>query len=289
MSEAIFAARFEIGSTARPALDAAARLWFLVTAFGQWLFAAYVLAHFGPLLLRDGIDGLKQTGLANGFIPGDGVGNFLVAGHLVLAAFIMGAGPLQLIPQIRARLPDLHRGLGRTYMLSVVASSLAGLYLIWTRPLFGPLLNNIATSLDGVLIIVIAAIALRYAIARDIPTHRRWALRLFMVASSVWFLRIGFRVWTFLTGGIGIDDRTFGGPFVSAWHFGQYLLPLAVLEIYLRVRDAGSAAARLTVAAALLVVTVLMGIGIFLVTTKSWLPRIVADVFVDSASALQWA
>jgi hypothetical protein len=274
MTEAISGVRFELESAARPALDASAKLWFLVTALGQWLFAAYVAAYFGPLLLRDGIDGLRATELANGFIPGDTVGNFAVAGHLVLAAFIMSAGPLQLIPQIRARFPALHRGLGRSYMLSVVASGAAGLYLIWTRPLFGPLVNNIATSLDGVLIIAFAAIALRYAIARDISTHRRWALRLFMVASSVWFLRIGFRVWTFLTGGVGIDDKTFSGPFVFGWHFGQYLLPLAILEIYLRARDAGSAAARLTVAGGLLVVTVLMAIGIFLVTTKSWLPRI---------------
>jgi len=274
MNEAILAGRVEFESAARPALEASARLWWGVTALGQWIFAGYVAAHFGPLLLLEGIDGLKRTGLANGFIPGDTVGNFTVAGHLVLAAFIMSAGPLQLVPQIRSHFPRFHRGLGRMYLLSVVTSAVAGLYLIWTRPLFGPLVNNIATSLDGVLIIVFATIAVRYAMARDISAHRRWALRLFMVASSVWFLRIGFRVWTFLTGGIGIDDKTFSGPFVSIWHFGQYLLPLAFLELYLRARDAGSTAARLTVAAGLVVLTMLMGIGLFLVTTRTWLPRI---------------
>ena len=274
MTEAIFGERIEFESAARPALEASARLWWAVTALGQWLFSAYVAAHFGPLVLREGIDGLKQAELANGFIPGDTVGNFAVTGHILLAAFIMSAGPLQLVPQIRSRFPAFHRVLGRTYLLSVVVSAIAGLSLIWTRPLFGPLINNIATSLDGVLIIVFAAIAVRYAIARDLSAHRRWALRLFMVASSVWFLRLGFKVWTFLTGGIGIDDKTFSGPFVFAWHFGQYLLPLAVLELYLRARDSGSPAARLTVAAGLFVVTLLMGIGIFLMTTRTWLPRI---------------
>jgi uncharacterized membrane protein len=274
MTEAILAGRFELESAARSALDTSGRLWFVVAALGQWLFAMYIAAHFGPMLLRDGIEGLKEARLANGFIAGDTVGNFLVAGHLALAALIMSAGPLQLIPQIRARLPAFHRCVGRTYVLAVVASAAAGLYLIWTRPLFGPLVNNIATSLDGVLIIVFAAIALRYAIARDIRTHRRWALRLFMVASSVWFLRIGFQVWIFFTGGVGIDEKSFSGPFVYVWHFGQYLLPLAVLELYFRARDSANAHHRSAMAVGLFVLTMLMGLGIFLVATKMWLPRI---------------
>ena len=274
MTQAILTARFELDAAARATLDASARLWFVVTALGQWVFAGYVAAYYGPRLLADGIDGLKGTHLANGFIPGDTAGNFAVAGHLLAAAFIMSAGPLQLIPQIRARFPAMHRWLGRSYLLATVGSSIAGLSLIWTRPLFGPLVNNIATSLDGILIIVCAAVAVRYAIARDIRTHSRWALRLFMVASSVWFLRVGFRVWNFLTGGIGIDEKTFSGPFVTVWHFGQYLLPLVVLELYLRARDAGNAQARLTVATGLLALAILTGLGILLVATGSWLPRL---------------
>jgi hypothetical protein len=99
-------------------------------------------------------------------------------------------------------------------------------------------------------------------------------LRLFMVVSAVWFIRLGFRVWVFLTGGIGIDDDSFSGPFVVAWHFGQYLLPLAVLELYFRARDRGGSAARYAMAGGLAALTVLMGLGIVLVTLKSWLPRL---------------
>jgi hypothetical protein len=92
--------------------------------------------------------------------------------------------------------------------------------------------------------------------------------------SSVWFLRIGFRLWVFLTGGIGIDDKTFSGPFVVTWHFGQFLLPLAVLELYFRARDATDPRARLAMAGGLFAITMLMGIGIFLVAAGSWLPRL---------------
>jgi hypothetical protein len=158
-------------------MDVAARLWFLVTALGQWIFAAYVAALSGPMLVQGGLEGLKRSPLFNGFIAGDTVGNPAVAAHILLAVIIMGGGPLQLIPQIRTRFPMFHRWLGRTYVLTAIVSSAAALYLIWTRPLFGSVVKNIGTSLDGDLIIVFAIVARRYAIARDVLNHRRWALR----------------------------------------------------------------------------------------------------------------
>ena len=258
---------------ARTALGASARTWFLVTAIGQWLFASYVAAYFIPKLLQDGIEGLKQTHLANGFIDGDTIGNAIVAAHVVFAVIIMSAGPLQLIPQIRARFPVFHHWTGRTYILAAVTSSIGGLYLIWSRPLFGSLINNIGTSLGGVLTVVFAAIALRHAMARNIPTHQRWALRLFLTASSVWFLRLGIYLWGFLTGGAGMDFKTFSGPALAAFHFGQYLLPLAVLELYLRARDGNNARLKTATAISLFALTILMVGGIFLVG-MGWLKRI---------------
>lgn len=274
MTEAVLTHRSPLNLTPERALDESARLWFLVATLGLWIFVAYVAGYYGPLLVLGGLQALQKAHLFNGFIPGDSVGNVAVAGHVLLAVIILGGGPLQLIPQIRSRFPTFHRWLGRTYMLTAVASSLAGLYLIWTRPLFGALITNIATSLDGVLIVVFAAIALRYAIARDIRTHRRWALRLFMVTSSVWFLRVGFRTWDLLTGGAGINEETFTGPFVYAWHFGQYLLPLAVLELYFRARDSANPRHRSAMATGLFALTILMSIGIVQAAKNSWLPRL---------------
>ena len=136
------------------------------------------------------------------------------------------------------------------------------------------MVNHIAISLDGVLIIVFAAIALRYAIARNIKIHRRWALRLFMVASAVGFYRVGLMGWVVVTGGAGIDFETFTGPFISFWGFAQYLLPLAVLELYFRAQDSTAASGRIAMAASLVVLTVAMGVGIFAATAGMWLPRL---------------
>ncbi len=271
---AVMTARWQSGLSAATALDLSARLWWCVTAAGQWIFAAYVAGYYIPMLSQGGLQGLQKAHLFNGYMPGDGFGNVAVAAHVLLAVVLLGGGPLQLVPQIRTRFPSFHRWLGRTYMLTAVTSSIGGLYLIWTRPIFGALANSIATSLDGVLIIVFAAIALRHAIARNIVVHRRWALRLFMVTSAVWFLRIGFRAWSFFTGGIGIENETFSGPFVYAWHFGQYLLPLAILELYFRARASDDARHRIAMAVGLSAVTLVMGVGIYLAATKSWLPRL---------------
>jgi hypothetical protein len=274
MTEAVVTPRSQVGLSADAAMNLAALFWFSVAALGQWIFAAYVAAFYGPALLLGGPDALERyNNLANGHVPGDAVGNAALAGHLLVAVILMGGGPLQLIPQVRSRLPAFHRWLGRTYMVTAVASAIAGLYLIWTRPLFGSLVNNIGTSLDGVLIIAFAAIALRYAIARDIRTHRRWALRLFMVVSAVWFIRIGFNVWNFMTGGAGVDEETFSGPAVVAWHFAQYLLPLAILELYFRARDGSSLQFRYAVSFVIVSLTILMGIGIFGNSVK-WLSRL---------------
>src|SRR5262245_28556495 len=98
-----------------------------------------------------------------------------------------------------------------------------------------------------------------------------------MVASSVWFLRVGDHTWQFLTGGAGVDPKTMAGPFDVVWHFGQYLLPLAVLELYFRARDSANEHHRSAMALGLIAVTILIGIGVTRASVHSWLPRIVGS------------
>ncbi len=255
-------------------LTGSARLWFCIAFAGQLLFLIYIVAYYGLLLAGGGTEALSGTHLPNGFIEGETLGNAAVVAHLLLAAIVIGGGPLQLIPAIRQRFPAMHRWLGRSYVLAAVATSVAGLFMILNRGTIGGTLNEVAISLDGVLIITFAAIAVTYAIRRDIGQHRRWALRLFLVASGVWFFRVGLMGWVFMTGGLGVDFETFSGPFIVFWSFGQYLLPLAILELYLRAQKSSSDILRVATAATLLVFTAAMGVGIFAATMGMWLPRL---------------
>lgn len=257
-------------SLAERALRLSAQIWFLVAVAGQWIFLYYIIAFYGGAALEGG-----AAGESAGIIAGDALGNLALGAHILLSVIIFVGGPLQLIPQVRTRLPRFHRLNGRVYLLSALVTSLAGLYLIWTRDIPGGLLMDIAISIDALLILAFGALALRRALARDLASHRRWALRLFMAVSAVWFFRIGFMFWMAINQGpVGIDLETFTGPAVTFIAFAQYLLPLAALEAYFFARDRADASVKLITASGILVLTLAMGFGIIAATMGMWLPRL---------------
>lgn len=79
--------------------------------------------------------------------------------------------------------------------------------------------------------------------------------------------------WILINNGpVGFAPETFTGPFLYFWDFGQYLLPLAVLELYMYTRDRAGATGRFAMAAGLGILTVAMGLGTFVATIGVWLP-----------------
>ena len=267
--------RLSTSNMAETALTNAARLWFLVAVIGQSLLAIYVVSFYGRAVLNNDLARWNKV-LAGGYVPGNQVGNFVLGLHLVLAVIITIGGPLQLIPQLRARLPVFHRWNGRIYFATAFLTSLAGLYLIWTKGgTVGGVVQHIGTSINALLIMFCAAMTLRYALARQFTIHRRWALRLYLVVSGVWFFRVGLMFWIVVNQGpVGFNPKTFEGPFLNFLTFAQYLIPLAVLELYLRTQAHTAAPGKYAMATALFVLTIAMGIGIFGATMGMWLPRI---------------
>jgi tetratricopeptide (TPR) repeat protein len=264
-------------SVADTALGAAARLWYLTAVVGQLVFVFAVASFYTSAAVRGNFRAWNRF-MRQGYVPGDTIGNVTLAVHILMAVFIVTSGAIQLVPQIRHRAPSLHRWNGRLYMLSAFAIGIAGLYLLWVRggdP--GDISPKLGLSLNAVLIMLFAAAALRSAMARDFKTHRRWALRLFLAVSGNWFLRIGFALSFLLNKGpFGFDPVTFRGPFITFMSFASYLVPLAVLELYLRAQDRSSAPGRIAMAAGLLVLTVATGAGIFAATMAFWLPSVKA-------------
>jgi hypothetical protein len=266
--------RIELGSVADTALKASARFWFGVTVVGQLAFGFAVASFYSLTALRGDYHGWRFT---NGFIPGVTQGNLAVVLHLTSAALIMLAGAIQLVPQVRSRFPVFHRWNGRIYMLAAVVLSGAGLYMHWIRGSVGGPAQRISGTVNALLIWLCAGMALRYALARDFRTHRRWALRLFLVVSASWFLRIMlFLSLLVFKGPAGFDPTTFTGPFLTFLSYAQFLLPLAVLEIYLRAQDHPGALRRLAAAAMLFVLTLVMIAGLFAVTMAIWVPQVKA-------------
>jgi hypothetical protein len=157
------------------------------------------------------------------------------------------------------------------FLVLAYIMALGGLWMVWGRGTHLSVTADIATSLDGVLILLFATLAWRMAAKRRIDVHRRWAMRTFMVVNGVWFLRVGIMGWAMLTKGWGLDDKL-GGPAGIALTFGAYLIPLAVLELYLRAQDSHSVWYKHFIGALVLAMTGFMCIGIAGAVAFMWGP-----------------
>ncbi|HWN74511.1 MAG TPA: DUF2306 domain-containing protein [Candidatus Udaeobacter sp.] len=278
MSTAVWTTRLELSSVADKSLKAATRFWFAVTLIGQFAFAFSVAIFYGLTALRGDFQAWNRF-LAHGYEAGATMGNAALAGHIIFAAVINIAGALQLIPGLRNRFPVFHRWNGRLFVLSAFTQAITGLYLTLSgRRMVGDVTQHVLSVLGALLIIFCAAAALRFAMARDFTTHRRWALRLFLVASASWFFRLGFFLTLVVFGPIGFDPTTFSGPLLTFWSLAQYLLPLGVLELYLLAQKYPGAVRRMATAAVLFALTLAMGAGIAAVAMASWAPRVKAGL-----------
>jgi hypothetical protein len=259
-------------------LRAAAHFWFVVALAGQFAFAISVATFYGLTALRGNIQVWNKI-LGRGYETGATMSNAALVGHILFATVISIAGALQLIPGIRNRFPVFHRWNGRLFVLAAFTQAITGIYLtMWVGRLVGDTTQHVVSVLGALLIIFCAVMALRFAIARNFTIHRRWALRLFLVASASWFIRLGFALTLVLLGPIGFDSTTFSGPLVTFWSFAQYLLPLGILELYLWAQDRPGALRRMATAGVLFVLTLAMGVGIALVAVGSWVPNVKAGL-----------
>jgi hypothetical protein len=245
-------------------LGAAASLWLFTAVAGQWLFFIYIAGFYGPSTLRGDMAAWnRNTLLLKGYAPGDTVGNIAFGAHALLAGIIAFGGALQLIPPLRSRWPALHRWNGRLFMITALGVSLTGFYMVWVRHTSTSLAGAIAISLNGALILGSAILAWRAARRRDLVAHRQWALRLYLVANAQWFTRVGFFAWLLIGRGLLHAPSALTGQVFDAWTFGCFIVPLGVLELYLRAQDSTGSAGRIAMAGGLVALTALMAVGIF--------------------------
>ena len=260
----------------RKALPAAAASWLAVAVAGQWAFAYYLIAFYGDSTLAGRYQlWTKNTLLRMSYVRGDTMGNVAFASHALLAAVIAFGGALQLVPQIRQRAIAVHRWTGRVFLVTALGLSASGLYMEWIRGDREDLISGIAISINAVLIILFCLLAWRAALIHELQSHRRWALRAYLVANAQWFTRVGFLAWMILSRMAlhGAAERL-DDAFAACWMFGCYLLPLAVLELYLRARQSRSIQNQLAAAGTIFALTLIMAVGIIGASAFLWWPLI---------------
>jgi len=245
--------------------------WFLTAATGQLAFILFIIGFYGWSTVSGNFAEWNSKPLIDGHKEGDGTGNIMFGIHVLMAAVMTLSGLLQLIPQIRSRAPKLHRISGRVFLVLACLLAIGGLWLTWVRGTYLSLVSAWAITFNALLILIFAWLTIKFAIRRDIRTHQVWAMRLFMVANGVWFLRIGMMGWiVLLQGPVGMN-HTMSGPTDIVLLFGCYLIPLGVYEVYRRALT-GSAAFKLVATLLVIAATVFTALGVFGTVAFMWLP-----------------
>lgn len=261
-------------SRAAAAVKIAGLGWLSVALLGQLAFGAYVFAVYGGGLWSGQLERWNAA-TPRGHVPGEWLGNLVFGSHMAFTLVVIFGGLVQLLPVLRRRAPALHRWNGRVYLIAAVLLALGGTVLMLTRGTVGSVAQQAGTVLNGVVILACAAMAWRHARARRLAEHRRWALRLFVAVSGVWFFRIGLMAWLLLhRAPVGFDPETFTGPTLLVLAYAQFLLPLAVLELFFRAQAPQAGATRRWATAGLLgLLTLLTALGITGAVLMMWWPR----------------
>ena len=243
-----------MNASLRPAparlLSAGATFWFATATLGQWAFVVFIALFFGGALASGDVAGLNAKPHVTGYVPGDPVGNAQFLGHALLGGLVTFAGTWQLVPALRRRWPAVHRWNGRLFLAVALAVTLAGFWLVWVRGSRLGTGSDLSITLNGLLIVVYAVLAWRSAARRDIATHRRHALRAWLLVNGVWFLRIGIMLAGLVLTPLGIRID-YQGPVFIGVSVASWLLPLAVLELYFRAERSRHAIAKTAMGIAL--------------------------------------
>lgn len=253
-------------------LKRAGTAWFCVAAFGQLAFIYFICAYYGTRTFNGDWEGWNDKPIIHGHIENDLAGNLMFISHVAMAAIITLGSLVQLIPALRARAPSFHRWNGRFFVLVAIFMSLGGLWLGWIRGTRLSLIAGISVSLNAVLILVFVVGALRFARMKKFELHRRWAMRTFMVVNGVWFLRVGMMAWIIANQGPRGMNNTMSGPADIMLNFGSYLIPLAVLELYLAAQRSRDARTKWIATAAVSTATLVTILGIFGTVAFMWGP-----------------
>lgn len=248
------------------------RLWFVVALVGQTAFIGFILAFYGVRTATGDFAGWNDKPLIDGYIPGDSAGNIVFAAHVLLAAVVTLCGLMQLVPGLRRRWPRLHRWTGRVFLAMAIFMALSGVWLSVVRGTRLSEISAVAILVNAMLILIFASLAWRQAVKRRFERHRIWAMRAFMVVSGVWFLRIGLMGWVVVNRAPAGMTDDMSGPADIILTFGSYLIPLAILELYVAAGKSANSALKASAAALVLAAAAFTAIGVFGTVTLMWAP-----------------
>ena len=114
---------------------------------------------------------------------------FGIMAHVIGGILALGLGPFQFITKLRSKWPNIHRWIGRFYLIGILIGGLAGLYMAFYA------YAGIAASLGfgglAVSWLFTGYHAYRTIRAGDTVAHRKWMIRNFALT----FAAVTLRLW----------------------------------------------------------------------------------------------
>jgi hypothetical protein len=266
---------------ARPGLalwpEAALRYAAVALAGVVWIssaiFGAYIVVHYGGAVPAGGMEDWNATlpDLYEAQTPAASAGIGL---HFMAGAILLLLGPVQLIGAVRREAPAVHRWIGRVYAGAAFLAGAGGLAFIALKGTVGGWMMTIAFAAYGALMVVAAVETVRHAMARRIEAHRAWAIRLFALAIGSWLYRMGYGLFfAFMGREHPGHTPAFSGWFDYVMDWAFFVPPLLIAEMFIRARrSGGSAAGRLSAAAAMTAGALFIGYATYFFTVFGWGP-----------------
>ena len=249
-----------------------ASAWTSTALFGLYILAFYAAAALEGDLARWN-EGLPKLYEMHTPAATAGIGLHFAAGGVILAL-----GCIQFITSIRVSYPQVHRWIGRVYVFAAFCAGVGGLLFIVAKRTIGGVVMDVGFGLYGVLTVLAAVQAYRYARAGRFEPHRRWAMRLFALAIGSWLYRMDYGFWFMFTGGAG-HDEAFRGPFDLFMDFFFYIPNLIIVELLLRTQYAKARPAiQLSLAATFSMATLFLVLGTYFFTKHYWGPAILERI-----------
>jgi uncharacterized membrane protein len=203
-------------------------LLLLFLAFNTTWFVLYSAQLGLQALLSDTPETLSRVFRRDSPLSGAGLALHMIAGGL-LCLF----APLQALPVLRNRWPQIHRRLGYVLISLALITGIAGLFYITVQGTIGGWWMSLWFSLYGLALMWSALRTAQCAIRKDRRAHQIWATRLIILAVGSWIFRMHYVLWFLFNGGLGsAPDLT--GPFDRIQVVAFFVPYLLLAEIFLR-------------------------------------------------------
>ncbi len=158
-----------------------------------------------------------------------------IASHMMFMGTMHLLAPVQLYLGFNGKNRPWHRNLGKVFFACAFIGSTSGWIYVLFNGQLGDGINTNSVALYGAVIFFCAYKGLQAIRAKRFNEHKEWAIRLFALGISSWLFRVIHINWYFTLGDFGAN--TYWKQVLIS--YGFYLIPLAGIEVFFRMKRAG--------------------------------------------------